>query len=163
MKCERCQQNEASCFYEINTNGSVHTLALCSACAKQSGVEGEVFFPAFDGGFGNLFQSLFEGPKKPASGKACPSCKTTWRELASRGRPGCPQCYLTFGEELEPTLRSMHGNTTHTGRAPAKASEKRERESRLAALRREMSEAIASENFERAATLRDEIRALEQK
>ncbi|MBR7182325.1 MAG: UvrB/UvrC motif-containing protein, partial [Clostridia bacterium] len=113
--------------------------------------------------FSNLFQSLFEAPKKPASGKACPSCKTTWRELASRGRPGCPQCYLTCGEELEPTLRSMHGNTTHTGRAPAKASEKRERESRLAALRREMSEAIASENFERAATLRDEIRALEQK
>ena len=162
MKCERCQQNEATCFYEINTNGNLHALALCASCAKQEGVQSELLFPGFEGGFSNLLQGLFASPVKSVTGKVCPACKSSWRELAKRGRPICPQCYKTFREELEPSLRSLHGSTAHTGRAPAKASAQREREGRLAALRREMSEAIASENFERAAVLRDEIRALEQ-
>jgi protein arginine kinase activator len=78
------------------------------------------------------------------------------------GKTGCPECYTTFGEELGATIRSIHGNVKHAGRAPARLRKDREKQDRLAALRKQMQEAITSENFEQAAKLRDEIRALEE-
>ena len=75
---------------------------------------------------------------------------------------GCPACYEAFKEELEGTIRSIHGNTKHVGRAPARFRQGRERQDKLAQLRAQMKEAIANEAFEQAAALRDEIRSLEE-
>lgn len=165
MKCEHCKQNEATCFYQIQANGTSRSYALCAECAAKLQPTGFDFSSPFgEGDIGNLFQGFFGSPLKvaPKNDKVCPGCGAGWRELASTGKASCPLCYTAFREELEPTLRSLHGNTTHTGHAPARARATRERDSRLKALRQEMSAAIAEENFERAATLRDEIRALEK-
>jgi protein arginine kinase activator len=74
----------------------------------------------------------------------------------------CPECYTTFLEELRPTLRSLHGNVTHTGRAPAGRRAQQEKRDKLASLKAQLGEAIKEENFEEAAKLRDEIRGLEK-
>ena len=156
MKCERCQ-NEASFFYNETINGKARAQALCADCAAKAGF--------FTGGTAkslenDLYSVLFQGKQFPAT-KSCPTCGRTWSAIAAHGTVGCADCYATFREELAVSIRRMHGNTKHVGRAPAKQKEKQKKENRVATLRAALKAAIAEENFEEAARLRDEIRATE--
>ena len=167
MKCECCKQNEATFFYEENVNGKVRSLHLCPDCAAK--MKGEHPFsegfalPSLDPLSSSLFGGLFGFSQLgKETQKVCPGCNAAWSDLRRAGKAFCPQCYATFGEELSPTLRSLHGNVTHTGRAPADRREKREREDRLATLKKQLATAIAEEKFEDAAKLRDEIRTIEK-
>ena len=167
MKCDNCKQNEATFFYEENVNGKVRSLHLCPDCAAK--MKGE--HPFTDGfalpSLDPLQQSLFGGlfgfsPMIKETKKTCPGCNAAWSDLRKAGKAFCPECYATFGEELAPTLRSLHGNVTHTGRAPADRREARAKQDRLTSLKAQLSAAIAEEKFEEAAKLRDEIRQMER-
>jgi protein arginine kinase activator len=164
MKCEHCNQNEATVFYEEIINGVKRSAHLCPACAaKLQGAGEPIFAPASLGS--HLLDSLFgfTGTPVAAPKKTCPGCKATWNDLLKSGKAFCPTCYTTFREELKPSLRSLHGgNLTHAGRAPADRRAKKERSDRLESLKKQLAEAISTENFEKAAGLRDEIRALEK-
>ena len=166
MKCEHCKQNEATCFYQINTNGNLRSYSLCADCAAKlnlGGIEPHPF-EGLDTDINQLFGSFFGAPLKPLqkNAKVCPTCGATWREIATSGKVLCTDCYTAFREEMEPTLRSLHGAATHTGRAPAKQRAVREKDAHLKELRASLAKAIAEENFEEAATLRDQIHALEK-
>jgi protein arginine kinase activator len=162
MKCEHCNQNEATFFYEETINGQKRQMHLCAECAAK--MQGELpKFPSFSNFGEGLFGSLFGLSAAPKSGKICEGCGASWQKLHSAGKAFCPQCYLTFREELEPTLRQLHGNVTHVGRAPADEVAKSEKEQKLSALKKALEEAIKSESFEQAAKLRDEIRAINEK
>lgn len=173
MLCEKCQKEEASVFYEETVNGVSRSLSLCPACAKKlqksggfpSYMNADEFFSApqmnilQDG----LFATLFGLPEKPTAEKTCPLCRSTLRHIAKNGKAGCPECYRTFSAELASTVRSIHSNVKHIGRAPAKYKKRQEETDHLSGLRARLQEAIAEESFELAAKLRDEIRALEAK
>ncbi|MBQ8341765.1 MAG: UvrB/UvrC motif-containing protein [Clostridia bacterium] len=166
MKCEHCNQNEATFFYEENINGVKRSAKLCAECAAK--LQGQEPLPHQTfGGFGNhLLDGLFgfSGSPTLAPQKTCPDCKATWNDLLKTGKAVCPTCYTTFRAELLPSLRSLHGgNLTHTGRAPADRRAVQEKKEKLETLKKQLAEAIAAEKFEEAATLRDEIRGLEQK
>ncbi len=156
MKCERCQ-NEASFFYNETVNGKTRSLALCTDCAAKAGFFTGSTAKSLEK---DLYSVLFQGKQSPAD-KACPACGTTWSAIAKHGTVGCPDCYNTFRAELSASIRRMHGNTRHVGRAPAKQRAAQEKQSRIATLRAALQAAIAAENFEEAAKLRDEIRATE--
>ena len=169
MICEKCKKKEATIFYEETINGAKRSYSLCADCAaeleKQGALSlghGAFSLPSFGGFHDALFGGLFglsEG--QPQQKKACSRCGATMSDLKSHGKVGCPECYTTFGEELDGTIRSIHGNVKHVGRAPSRFRQNREKANRLASLKQQLKEAIAEESFERAATLRDEIRALE--
>ena len=157
MKCERCQR-EATFFYNEAVNGKMRSLALCAECAAKSGFLSGAAAQSLEN---DLYSVLFPKKQAPAT-KSCPRCGTSWQTIAHRGTVGCSDCYAAFREELAVSIRRMHGNTKHVGRAPAKQRERQEKETRMAALRAALKSAIAEENFEEAARLRDEIRATEQ-
>ncbi|MBO7404788.1 MAG: UvrB/UvrC motif-containing protein, partial [Clostridia bacterium] len=90
-----------------------------------------------------------------------PGCGTTLREFAQRGA-GCPKCYETFEAELAPTVSRAHGGSEHTGRVPLKYRDRIERKHRIEALEAERAEAVKNENYERAAEIRDELKALRE-
>ena len=161
MKCERCHEKEAVFFYEEIVNGERRSFSLCADCAAEMGLSAKKPSLAHTN-LSDLFADLFGIGKPAPAGKTCPDCGASFAEIAKIGKVLCPRCYDTFADELEGTLRSMHGSATHTGRAPAARRAVRERADRLDTLRRELNEAIAAEDFERAATLRDEIRAIEK-
>lgn len=176
MKCEKCKQNEATFFYEETVNGKTRSYHLCRDCAekmKESGelqfsmdMNDETDFPLFPS-FPNLLGELFGVPERNSrrlsgGGKKCPGCGATWEDLVRNGKVSCPQCYDTFRDELASTIREVHGNVTHTGRAPQKLRVVNEKKEKLERCRRELQEAIKAENFERAAELRDEIKALDE-
>ena len=89
-------------------------------------------------------------------------CGLSFAGFRESGRLGCPHCYATFEGHLRGLLRRIHGATQHIGKVylPPDPSQS-EREKRLEGLRRKLSRAVDSEDFERAAQLRDQIRALE--
>ncbi|HCQ38376.1 MAG TPA: excinuclease ABC subunit B, partial [Verrucomicrobiales bacterium] len=67
----------------------------------------------------------------------------------------------TFGDEISRRLKGMHKGTSHIGRVPEGLVEEHARQQRLDQLRSRLDEAIAGENYEEAAGLRDEIQELE--
>lgn len=89
----------------------------------------------------------------------CPTCGISEEEVARSGRVGCADCYREFAALLAPYIRRIHGPAAHAGRVPAQVAASPAR--RRAALEREMKDAIAAQNFERAAEIRDELKALE--
>ena len=92
----------------------------------------------------------------------CSFCGLTFKDFRETGRLGCPHCYATYAPHLEKLLRRVHGGTRHVGMIylpPDPSASDMER--RLDGLRRRLNRAVESEDFERAAELRDEIRSLE--
>ena len=164
MKCQNCKQRDAVLFYEEAVNGQARKLALCAECAAEMGLASELSLSPLHGLGTGMFDGFFGfAPKQTLrSDKRCPDCNTAWTEIARVGKAFCPTCYQTFAKELEPTLRSLHGAATHTGRMPQQSRALMEKSEKLSTLREALKAAIAEEDFERAATLRDEIRALEK-
>jgi protein arginine kinase activator len=165
MKCESCGENEAVIHLTQIENNEMTTSHLCETCAAARGLEtGEETsgFPLAD----FLAQMGGEGPGESAKGAddgPCPFCGLTFAGFRESGRLGCPQCYSTFEVQLRGLLRRIHGSTQHVGKVylPPDPSAS-DREKRLEGLRRRLQRAVDGEDFERAAELRDEIRAMER-
>ena len=163
MKCEKCKAREATVLFKQTVNGETTTAHLCHECAAEMQQGG--FFSAGSFPFGgNLFEGLFgiSAPEKPTAKRTCPQCGATWSDLRREGKPRCAGCYEAFADELEPTIRSLYGTASHTGRAPAKCREQRNKEKKTALLKKQLREAVEAEQYEEAARLRDEIRTLEK-
>ena len=170
MLCERCKKNEATVHYREIMNGKEKKYLLCSDCAKELEKSGEIslsapkfFNDAESGLFNSMFGSLFapqRGERSLSEAKKCPLCGATFGELVKEGKVGCAKCYDTFASELERTVTGIHGQSTHTGRSPAKLKDKLDVRQRIRALERELKDAIKDERYERAAELRDELNSL---
>jgi protein arginine kinase activator len=90
----------------------------------------------------------------------CPKCGLTYAAFKGEGRFGCCHDYEAFRSILEPLLERVHRATTHNGKIPTVARVAA-RAARLTELRAEMTDAIGTEDYERAARLRDLIREME--
>lgn len=180
MLCEKCKKQQATIFYEETINGSTRSYSLCSDCASAMEKNGELDWqkdfgtPLFAAPFGsltdNLFGSLFSLPEGVrTSRKLCQLCHADLETLRRSGKAGCPLCYETFSDELRSSIRSIHGSVKHIGRMPSslqkqvseQSEKKNQKDTRLEALKADLKTAISKEDFEKAAELRDSIRALE--
>jgi protein arginine kinase activator len=164
MKCESCGEGEAVIHLTQIENNEMTTAHLCEACAAAKGLEtGDEpsGFPLAD----FLAQMGGDPPDAAVHGSEigpCAFCGLTFSGFRESGRLGCPHCYATFDVQLRGLLRRIHGSTQHVGKVylpPDPSASERER--RLEGLRRRLQRAVDSEDFERAAELRDEIRTLE--
>lgn len=172
MLCEKCKKRTATVFYNENINGKTRSYSLCAECAAQLREKGELqditsmagsFADPFSALHDDLFGGFFGIPAilSVQPEKKCPVCGASYDEISRSGKVGCPDCYTTFREELSGLIRSVHGTTTHTGSVPSRHRAKRERTERLKELKKELQTAVEKEEYERAASIRDEIRALE--
>ena len=93
------------------------------------------------------------------AGIICPSCKTSLSALLSSGEAGCPDCYTVFGDILFPT--SLTPESANGARMPSSRRYDIERIRKINDLRSSIKSAVESENYELAASLRDEVRRLE--
>jgi protein arginine kinase activator len=146
MVCESCGQGEAVVQFTQIVNNQVTKRHLCEQCAAAEGVEGigtPSHFPLSD------FLAQMGDPTElsPATEAACGFCGLTFAAFRETGRLGCPHCYASFESHLRGLLRS---DPTASERAK-----------RLEGLRRRLQRAVDSEDFERAAEIRDLIRSLE--
>ena len=75
-------------------------------------------------------------------------------ETGPVGRLGCPLDYWVFTKGLMPLLQRFHGATRHVG----KVAQRREGAMERLRMRTRLREAIAGEQYEEAARLRDLLR-----
>jgi protein arginine kinase activator len=154
--------------YTEIVNNQKREMHLCEVCAAEEGVGTFNLFPQVD--LHNFLAGILQpGPAgvKVRPVQKCPACGLTEGEFTAQGLLGCGECYNHFGARLEPVLRRIHGATRHVGKTPVtKASPAARRKAtaadEIARLKAELEEAVAREEFERAAELRDRIRALER-
>ena len=171
MKCSRCGEREGIVNLTEVEGDEVRTGTLCARCAAEKGIEtpGAVK----DTPLGGFLAALGEatGPDAAlaaATAVACPVCGATLQDFRESGRVGCATCYRTFDAPLRELLRRLHGSAHHTGgryrrAASGSAPEPATRPSdpSIQELRERLREAIAAEQFELAAELRDRLRERE--
>ena len=122
---------------------------------------------------GSLFGSFFSTalPARTSAAR-CPQCGSSYHDIADSGKVGCASCYDTFYDDLLPTVRNVHGNTEHCGKRPnpfqkpisdqaEKADAPESPMAKIDRLKAQLNAAVADQNFEKAAQLRDEIKRLE--
>lgn len=158
MMCEKCGKNPATTHLKTVLNGVVHENHLCSYCAANEGY-GNIGTLSLTNMLASMFgESVSRG--KPIS-KRCECCGASFSDIAQSGRVGCSECYTTFRNELIPSLNRLHGKAIHIGNTPSSEKAEETPEEKIKNLKNKLSEAIAAEEFENAAKLRDEIRKLE--
>lgn len=167
MKCDFCDK-KATVFLTQLVEGQMKKVCLCDPCAKERGVTDPTGFSMADlllGGVSAGAGSSSSGQKSaPVSGggRQCPSCGFTLDDLRRVRRFGCGDCYTTFSEEVGQMVRGLHKGASHVGKVPAGLMEMQVLHQRLEELRARLDQAIASESYEEAAGIRDEIRTLSE-
>lgn len=135
----------------------MHKMDLCEACAQANGVTNPENLS-----IGTLMDST-EGESKPTAGSmVCESCGTTHQEFKKGGRLGCEACYHVFRPVLDPLLDGMHAGTQHLGKIPSGSESRVKFEQSVEDLKKQLLKAIEDEDFESAAELRDQLKALEK-
>ena len=154
MKCEHCGKNEVTFVYQSNINGKVTEKHLCGECAEKLGYSRHLAARSASLMRGMLGGSLFHDFFSPMPGL-----------LGSRGWM-LEDPFADFFADmpvLAPGQPEKQAQPEQKQDLLEKEEQARfEKMRRLNALRMEQKKAIREENFERAAELRDQIRALEQ-
>ena len=158
MLCDVCKTNDASVFLTQIQDGKMQKVNLCDACSKAKGVEDPTGFALADLLLG--IGAAEEIEKGPASQK-CSVCGYTQADFKKTGRLGCIACYVTFGEGLSSLLKAMHKGTRHVGKVPQRLHREIQITDRMRSLSEDLQKAVAEENYESAASLRDENKKLE--
>jgi protein arginine kinase activator len=166
MKCQKCGANNANTHIKTVINGEFKEYDLCSECAKKMGYTN--VFGDFESDFSSLLGSFF-GNVLPARTQAtrCEFCGSSYSDIAKSGHVGCANCYQIFGEQLLPSIRRMHGNTTHCGKNSGSAQKQigkpaeETKEQKIEKMKAELEKAVQEQNFEYAAELRDKIKEME--
>lgn len=159
MLCQKCNKNEAEFHYKTNINGQVSELHLCAACAAKAGQDS--LFP-FGGSYLSSVLSDFMEPltQQPELGR-CPLCGATARDIQRSGKVGCAKCYETFDRLLLPYIKRIHGVTRHNGKLPSSAGAALQQQRTMEAIKAELQKAVEAQEYERAAELRDKLKALQ--
>ncbi len=145
-------------------NAQVTELCLCEACAKERGLFdpqaltfAEKFFPEE---LKERVDRIVRELSSQASGNQparrlsadvitqCPACGFTLEDYRRTSRLGCPDCYSVFAREFS-TLTSATADRPEADEPPSREK-----------LERRLREAIEREDYENAARLRDELKAL---
>lgn len=165
MLCERCQKNNASVHMTQIINGNKVEKHLCEECAIGVGLDSPISFQDIFQGLLNLTGSTPKAWTEECNVESvykCSACGLTFEGFRKTGKLGCASCYKAFKPQLDSTLKSIHGSNIHKGKFPHKSGGmvlvRREKEE----LKKKLLTAIANEEFEEAAKIRDEIRKLEK-
>ena len=175
MKCDRCDK-EATVHEVTVRAGQRVERHLCEHCAREQGIAVQTHTPITQL-LSQVIAAQAAGlaPEQTTAGAptACPSCGITHAQFRQTGLLGCPDCYRAFENQLGPLLERAHeGGTHHVGKVPKRLASRgapgsalpvvllggeEEKRQRMTTLQRQLAEAVAAEQYERAAQLRDEL------
>ena len=163
----KCQKRAAAVKLVRITGGTAHSIYLCEQCAAEISPyqkHASALQETIEKVLAQLVQkqSEAEETEDAEAGPPCPGCGTSYATYRKTFLLGCPQCYSAFEGKLEAQLKHLHGHTRHVGRSPDRTPKSRsDAQSALAALKKELAVAVSSEDFEKAAHLRDRIRQMQ--
>ena len=164
MICQDCKKKDATVHLTQIINNEKIVLSLCKGCAAKRGFHSpldNVPFPLASILQG-LIQQQFAGKKETVPDITCTRCGLTFEEFTQQGRFGCGDCYRTFRPRLELIMRKIHGSSLHKGKLPVTSKDEPLPIKEEERLEGELKKAIEAEDFERAADLRDKLKAIRE-
>jgi len=157
LECSECRKKAEVLYTEITRQGTKR-LMMCADCPYlKKRLYGETTLNA---------PKLCEGQ----AGLACGECGTTLEDVRFGRAFGCSVCYDVFGDVFLEELFSAHrlpasmkkkgkAEPLHVGRSPGEVREISP-SLQLIALNEALSETLKREDYEQAAHLRDQIKAI---
>jgi protein arginine kinase activator len=161
MHCQNCHNNSATVRYSEVVDGEVQELHLCKQCLNNKQENKET---GFDFSKPNPFMHPSMVSDRPPSVKKaanCPVCGTSLQSMLATATVGCSTCYGTFSNQLESVLKPMHISLVHRGKVPRLDDVRARARVDLQTKRTLLKSALGLEDYEEAASLRDQIQALE--
>lgn len=179
MLCELCKHNDAECVLtRKDENGEDEELYVCKKChaaanaasapaGPENGgscnvkptfvtVDGEPP-PEFIQNFLDAAVGLIEGVAntgvKPKEAK-CRVCGSTWSKIKESREVGCPDCWSQFGVDIRKEFLAGAYGPKHKGKIPERSSDGRPSR---AFLEKELKEAVAKQNYRKAARIRKQL------
>ncbi len=163
VPCQRCGA-PATRFLKLVAGGQMLSLSLCAACAGKS-LLGEPL-PASAAGL------VLAIPLPKGRGR-CPACGFRWADFERQQRLGCPECYASHSDPALELVARHQPELAHKGRRPGTPVAPLQREleglrpepaepaaTDAATLEARLAKAVAAEDYESAARLRDALAAL---
>lgn len=165
MQCQICNKNEATIHLTEITDGVRTEMHVCERCASQEGIVVKSQMPINEL-LSNLLNSapsdeqLADPMEKEV---ACPHCGMTLEQFQKDAALGCGHDYEVFKKSLLPLIKKAHnGKTSHCGKVPSKLPANEKKQIEVLNLRQKLDAAVATENYEVAASLRDKIKRIEE-
>jgi protein arginine kinase activator len=186
MDCQNCGQREALIHLTEIKEGQVVNRWLCAQCAKEKQANRR----PHDDGDGDFFGPTIPSPAPgntpadeapdplgeflrqeasqhqnldPQGVDTCPACGFKLAVFFEGGRLGCPGCYRAFASNLRPILSRLHGQTIHLGKVPRTNPQGPNTAAELTRARIALTKAVAAEEYEEAARLRDHLKILQDR
>lgn len=156
LVCDVCHKERATVHITDLQGETAVQRHLCKDCARK-----QKECPELDNAemYAQLLSQVIPELKE-LSNRICPACKLSYLTFRHTGRVGCGQCYEAFDNALEGIVQGVHGSKQHVGKMPPTADRDSALANRIRTLEEGLREAVAREEYERAARLRDEIKAL---
>lgn len=162
-KCDQCSRPATHHSVEI-IKGQKIEKHLCDLHAAEEGLAVKGVHAPINELLTN-FVKLHSGAAAgtAATDLSCSECGLTFGQFRESSLLGCAQCYKAFEAPLSPLLERAHdGGTHHLGKVPRRAGAGEQRQLLLGRMRKRLDEAVAAEDYELAARLRDDIRRYEE-
>lgn len=161
--CERCNKAQATFHLtNIDRDGNKLERHLCDRCAAEEGLlqTGKAAIVLDD--ILQKFVAQSKGGQADVANLVCEECGISYVEFRNQGLLGCPHDYEVFKEVLSRLVERTHdGATQHAGKVPRSLGGAPKKQQDIRRLKRMLDEAVAGEDYERAAELRDRIQELE--
>lgn len=161
LECSECKRPIAVRYTEL-ANGSCLETVMCSEC------------PVLHRRLHGAAATAMEGADQEITGLCCGSCGTTLESIRTGNPLGCSECYEVFQTVIAEGLqhagllampkRRLGGRKHHhhIGRSPEE-SVQISPSLRLLALNEALDETLSQEDYEQAAWLRDQIKAITER
>lgn len=166
MLCQKCKKNNATTYYKEVINGKTTEYTLCDDCRHELEKSGEIkkmsfagFEDRFDSLFGRSFfddsffgHSLLEDPIFSDIFEM-PMVGASRRSLASE--------FFPTRHEVRRSSETIPEDKPSDNPKQSEFARRRQRFMELNSLKSELKKAVKAEEFEKAAELRDRIKAME--
>lgn len=158
LECTECKKPIAVRYTEVIGDVITHTI-MCADC------------PQLQRRLHGIASGESTGEKLGAKSLSCGNCGTTLDSIKMGNPVGCSECYIVFEDVILAELLATHRISSritptkksvpiHIGRAPGEIKEINPA-LKLLALNEALTETLRREDYEQAAWLRDQIKALE--
>jgi protein arginine kinase activator len=160
-KCDLCD-NPAVVHETLLKSGKQREVHLCADHARSAGISLPDGQPQPINQILTKFVISTATRRAKADRAVCDTCGLSFQDFRSSGIVGCPDCYEAFDRHLTPLIeRAQNGGASHVGKSPRRSGAAIDRQLEIQRLVRELDSAVAAEQYERAAEIRDRLRSLE--
>lgn len=179
MKCEICHKHEAEVAVTRRIDGVEKELYVCKACADPKPPDEEkrkscdrgqrpqvTMINGKDAHLPDpLVQGIVEATLDFMKGVAeieenerrvCPVCKSNWDKIKESEHITCPSCWKTFAKKIRAEFLAGEYGPRHVGAAPS-VDKLPDANSVRKVLERDLKDAIAREDYRRAAEIQRKI------